>query len=278
MHHFSVVHDRAAAAATGCRPAIRRGAMSTRVTRFVVQALVALGVALIATAPAHATRWIGKWDPLYGSPFTTTDDPSFAYNLGWAGEVKVNAPCIVPSGGTITNGGPECTGIAVVESLTVFLYDFDQGPTAILNTLTFDAGSLTIAELRYNELGKLTGISTTGLSTPVEDTSAAFPSGSGTNAFFAVQFVLGGQPCFLCVGDDALFPPLPFEYDGPVLFAGTNGTCSDSGCVFESFYRNSTEEENRPQISFTPEPGSLALLALGLVAAGAASRRRGARG
>lgn len=224
--------------------------------------LVALS-ALVAMTPARATVWVGSWDPQFGYPFTSADGWVQNYDLGWSGKVKVDdAGCVVPGG-----GGDIAGGCASVVSVTVSLYSVPNVLPAY-NTLTFNPLSLTIGTLRYDNAGKLIAFSTTTESDYVYDSfNLNAPNGAGTDAYFAVQFVLDGGPCLFC--DDAPFPDLG-EYTGAVLFAGTYPEECEGFC---DFYRSNVSEF--PAIvTYTPEPASLTLLAAGLLAAGVATRRR----
>jgi hypothetical protein len=230
--------------------------------------IAASALTLLLASPSQATVWSGSWDPQYGAPFTTGD--GFAYDLGWGGDIKVNDDaCAVTPGATISNAG-DCIGGAfvVAGSLVVRLYDIVT-PTQVLNTLVFNSASFIIDQLRYDSSGKLTGISTTGISNWVYDSSSiAAPNGAGTDAEFAIQFVLDGLPCFDCSN----FGALPGNYDGPVLFAGRNFDCGDDGDEPCDFYRSNVADFPA-RINFTPEPASVALVAMGLLAAGVARRR-----
>ena len=238
--------------------------MIRQTLRLAVHVSLSALMTLLAMTPARADVWTGSWDPQYGVPFTTP------YVLGWGGKVKVNDDaCTVPAGPvTITSSG---CAFVVPGSLIVTLYQFPF-TTPIYNTLSFtNLANVIVDQLRYDSNNRLTAFSTTptSLSDFLPDSAFSPPNGAGTGADFAVNFVLDGGPCLFC-GDLGL---LPTNYDGPVLFAGSDPTCGEFEDEYCNFYRSNVAEFPA-RISFTPEPASLALIAGGLLAAGVGARRR----
>lgn len=264
--------------------------MLTRESWIRTRALAAAAITFLTVSAAQASVWYGSWDPLFGPPYSDTTPPPTAgtlgYDLGWGGEIKVNDDaCAVVPGDTISNS-TDCGGggaIVVTGSLFVRLYEYPN-LTPVYNTLVFNAASLVIDQLRYDSNGKLTGISTTGLSDWVADGSSGPPVDAGTGAEFAIYFVLDGEPCFLC-GAAPNFADLPSDYDGPVLFAreatGTICRPGDGGgeiCITTYDYYRSDVESYPALVNFTPEPGTLALFVASLLAAASAPRRRASSG
>ncbi len=262
--------------------------MSTGKARSGLLVLMAALMASVGMSSARADVWYGSWDPLFGSPFTVGD--GFAYDLGWGGglggaffNTTVNAPCAVPlGGGDITNAGA-CGGAAAITSLQVRLYEFPN-QTPVYNTLTFLVpGAIDL--LRYGPTEKLEAIRSVagvpGLSDWVYDAAPlAIGTAAGTDAEFAIQFVIDGSDCLFC--GPGGFDPLNAGYSGPVLFArmpiDEGDSCEGEGlpyvCVGDYKVYRSNVNEFPAIVTFVPEPASIALFAAGLVAAGIAGRRR----
>lgn len=103
--------------------------MSGKVLGRVVR-LAAMVSAAASLGMAHAAKYTGTWDPLYGNPFP---------NIGWRGQAtfEFEGDCLQ----TFTNG---CGGVARVLDATVEFYDVRVGTdmtSPALATLSWDTAS-----------------------------------------------------------------------------------------------------------------------------------------
>lgn len=200
-------------------------------------------LAAVFSCSAHAATYHGVWDPPFGAPFT---------NLGWRGTSEYFVPdsCVPAGTGFVLNLPyfPGCGGDAVVTSAQVQFYDVTAGGQPTIATLVFDPSSFYIGLLQYTG-GALSQLLTnySNLVNPGEDLSAFGVSGSTE---FSLIFTLDG-------------PRLGWRDCGYTSYSASHYT--HPSCTFGV---NSDAEGFRPEFTITrvPEPGTLALAFLGLLA------------
>ncbi len=208
--------------------------------RHWLRGLAFLSVA--ATGMANAATYSGIWDPPYGSPFT---------NLGWRGTATYFVPdTCLPGGTAIVDNATGCGGAATVTSAQVDFYDTTAGINApSIATLIFNPTSLIVDDLSFVS-GQLTDLSTSA-SNYVDPTAnlSAYNVGSATE--FTLFFTLADGPR-LGWRDCSYYPT-------------TYSTYHHSECSF-----GTNDNTQFPVTNFTitqvPEPGTLALASLALLA------------
>lgn len=198
----------------------------------------ACGLALtlgLATGSAQAAVYTGVWDPNFGAPFT---------NLGWRGSAAFFVPDACEPAGTADIDNLACGGAAVVTDADVELYDVNAAGQATLATLDFNESTLIISTLRYIG-GELAQLATTSsnVMVPAADLTAF---GVAPAVGFSLDFTLSG-------------PRL-----GWVLCA------EPTEC--RTGFNDGVNFPPRFSITRVPEPGSLWLGSLAVLAAAAARR------
>lgn len=237
--------------------------MRVSIVRRLRAALFAAAVACGAVVPAQAAVYVGVWDPPYGPAFP---------NLGWRGEIVIDAPTSCGTSDNFTGIAPCAPGAAFVSSAFVELYLLDTSPTfPTVNTLVFDPLSMNVTQLAFTG-GDLFG-AVTSRSNWVFD--------AVNDAYFALQFAYEGMA--VAPGISSL--PGGDTYSGPLLWykdqvcvdnyrrkhggydEGEDVECAKWRTVYGT--NDLVSADTRPALTFNrvPEPGSLALVLAGGLAA-----------
>jgi len=257
--------------------------------RLLRTAAAGAAAALLTLSPAQAVVYTGVWDPLFGVPFVGGTSP-VGFNLEWQGAttVFVQDGCELGTNYGLFTPSP-CKTNSSVTSAHVELYD---AITYVKRgDLFFDTSLMSILSLHFTS-GQLISLTTL----PSEWIQAQWVSSAPpTSPYFSLMFVDAQVSNFLrAIPFAGLSDEIPAGYSGPLLLSHPTLSFSDPIESLDELYATilavrgisvSDVESNPPFYpngtlfslaapAVVPEPGSLALVSLALVATGWVARKR----
>lgn len=236
-------------------------------------------LALSAGTGAHAAAYRGAIDPLFGA-----DIEGSTGNLGWKAQVTIEIP-LAPGCFSNASGIPaafDCVPAAPPENKPrfksaelVFYDDLTNTDLAQVTWVEGDLSGVTVYGI-YDDGSKPTALdsdlfpqfSPVGIGTFGSNASDDDPYGNFLSYAFGLRFIIED------VLSDRTENGFPDGFKDPILEWVGPTDCGGDTCQFGRNAFASTDPRTKPKVSFTPvpEPGSLAMVMLSLVAASTAMR------